>query len=138
MEDSSCLFCKIVSGRIPCYIIHEDEHFLAFLDLAQFTEGHTIAVPKIHATSIWDVPNIGDYYAFIQKIGNHFKRIGFQYVDTMSFGRMVPHSHVHIVPHNLDSIEWKNALSVLGGYQHDPSRRPTPDKGAELVKKFSF
>jgi hypothetical protein len=27
-----CLFCKIVSGDIPCYKVWENDQFLAFLD----------------------------------------------------------------------------------------------------------
>ena len=138
MKKSDCIFCKIISGEIPSCKIHEDDEFLAILDIAQFTEGHTIVIPKEHFDTMWDVPNIGEYLAFVQKVGNHFRGLEYKYVDTLTFGRMVLHSHVHIVPHNGDSDDWEKALQVIGEYQQDPSRHPNNDKGKKLIKKFSF
>lgn len=108
------------------------------LDLAQFTQGHTIAIPKAHFETIWDIPDPKGYLSFIQEIGRNFKKLGFLYVDTMSFGRMVRHCHVHIVPHNNDNVDWHRALSVIGTYQHDPSRHLTNEIGEKLAKMFAF
>ncbi len=134
----SCIFCDIIDGKIPAYIIHENENFIAFLDLAQFTQGHTIAVPKKHFDYVWDVNDISGYFSFVQDIGNHYRNLGYKYVDTMTFGRMVRHSHVHIVPHNGEDQDWKKALEIVGSYQQDPSRRLSKEQGQKLVEKFSF
>lgn len=34
-------FCRIVTGAEPSQTIHEDEHAIAFLNLARSTRGHT-------------------------------------------------------------------------------------------------
>ncbi|MEU4704507.1 HIT family protein [Nonomuraea dietziae] len=44
----SCVFCRIVAGTEPSQTIHEDEHAIAFLNLAQATKGHTLIVPRAH------------------------------------------------------------------------------------------
>jgi histidine triad (HIT) family protein len=52
---TDCIFCRIIAGAAPAYIVAEDERTLAFLDRGQATEGHTLVVPRAHASDIWDV-----------------------------------------------------------------------------------
>ncbi len=42
----STIFDKILDGTIPCHKIYEDDHVLAFLDIAPLSEGHTLVIPK--------------------------------------------------------------------------------------------
>ncbi|NLE61555.1 MAG: HIT domain-containing protein, partial [Planctomycetes bacterium] len=48
MTDPSCVFCKIISGQIPCLRVFEDDATLAFLDVGPLAEGHLLVVPKQH------------------------------------------------------------------------------------------
>ena len=41
-----CIFCKIISGQLPCMKVYEDEHALVFMDIAGDVDGHMVAVPK--------------------------------------------------------------------------------------------
>lgn len=43
---SQTVFDKILDGELPCHKVYEDEHVLAFLDIAPLTEGHTLVIPK--------------------------------------------------------------------------------------------
>ncbi len=138
MKNDTCIFCKIVSGSIPSYKIHENDDYLAILDIAQFTEAHTIVIPKKHFETIWDAPDIAGYYSFVQEIGDHFKRKGYAYVDTLTMGQMVHHAHVHMIPHNGDSSDWETALRVIGKYQLDAGRRLTQKEGNRILKEFAF
>ena len=131
----NCIFCKIVKNEIPAYKVYEDEKYLAILDLAQFTQGHTIVIPKLHHTYVWDVEDDG-YFAVARKIANHYKSLGYKFVDSAIFGRMVPHAHINLVPHNVDNNDWENALTNIGNMQKDKSRWPSKEQGEELVKKF--
>lgn len=47
----NCIFCKIASKDIPGKIVYEDDICLAFLDLSQTTDGHTLVIPKKHYDS---------------------------------------------------------------------------------------
>jgi len=47
----NCVFCSIVSGKIPVAKIWEDEKFLAFLDNRPNTPGMTLVIPKQHYDS---------------------------------------------------------------------------------------
>lgn len=121
-----CIFCKIVKGDIPCYKIYEDEKHLAFLDISQFTKGHTLLIPKDHVNNLWQMHDPSEISVVLHKIGKHFKNLGFKYVDTLTFGRLVPHLHFHLVPHNGDDQEWEKALSGLE-YFHKAKRFSNED-----------
>lgn len=54
-HDPDCIFCRIVAGRAPAYVVVEDDRSVAFLDRGQATEGHTLVVPRTHASDIWTV-----------------------------------------------------------------------------------
>ncbi len=131
-----CIFCRIVKGEIPSYKIYEDKNYLAFLDISQFTPGHTIVIPKKHLEFIWDSKEIGKYFGIVKKIARHFRSLGYTFVDSLTFGRKVPHAHVHLVPHNGNSLNYKKALERLGDLQSDTTRHPSPELGKKLVKKF--
>ena len=102
----NCLFCKIVNGEIPCYKIYEDEKTLAFLDITNNPEGHTLIVPKNHYKNILDVDKteMEAVMATVQKISKHYIDIGYAtginiYINNeKSSGQEVMHLHVHILP----------------------------------------
>ena len=41
---TDCIFCKIAQKNVPGKIIYEDDICLAFLDLSQTTDGHTLVM----------------------------------------------------------------------------------------------
>ena len=49
------IFSKIVSGEINCHKIHENDEFLAFLDVNPLAIGHTLVIPKIEVDYIFDI-----------------------------------------------------------------------------------
>lgn len=138
MKDSNCIFCKIVDGSIPSYKIYEDENYLAFLDISQFTRGHTLVVPKKHYRFVWDIEDVDGYFSFVKKIAEHYKNnLGFKFVDSLVFGRLVPHAHMHLLPHNGDDKEWDKALEGLE-YFHNPDRKLTIENGNKIVNEFKL
>jgi histidine triad (HIT) family protein len=46
------IFSKILRGEIPCHKVYEDEHVLAFLDIAPLSQGHTLVIPKEPAVTL--------------------------------------------------------------------------------------
>lgn len=43
-----CLFCRIISGSIPCKKVYEDDFVLAFHDIEPQAPVHVLVVPKSH------------------------------------------------------------------------------------------
>jgi len=135
---SDCIFCRIVNGEIPSYKVYEDDHFLAFLDISQFTRGHTLVIPKKHYEFVWDVVEIGNYINVAQKVAQHYRTLGYKYVDSLSFGRAVQHAHIHLVPQGEGHSDYTEALSGLDAFVSDSKRRPTAEEGNKLVEKLKL
>ena len=53
MDD--CLFCKIIAGKIPGAIVHEDESVVAFDDVNPQAPVHILIVPRKHIPSTNDL-----------------------------------------------------------------------------------
>ena len=51
----STIFQKIIDGEIPCFKVFENEHVLAFLDVAPLSKGHTLVIPKEPASSLHEL-----------------------------------------------------------------------------------
>jgi histidine triad (HIT) family protein len=49
---NDCLFCKIVEGKIPAKIVHEDDQTLAFDDINPQAPVHTLVIPKMHVAAV--------------------------------------------------------------------------------------
>jgi histidine triad (HIT) family protein len=101
-----CLFCKIITGEIPCQKIYEDEDTLAFLDIRPGNPGHTLVIPKIHTLNLLEI-SCED----VVKIMNVIKKIAPIIIKTVGAfdfniivnvgkeaGQSVFHTHFHILP----------------------------------------
>ncbi|MDD3244568.1 MAG: HIT family protein [Candidatus ainarchaeum sp.] len=106
MDD--CIFCKIISGDVPCYKIYEDEYVLAFLDINPVVNGHTLVIPKKHFVNIFDVDNfyLEKVTAAIKKISVHYNQkfdgINILNANDKSAQQSVFHLHFHIIPRTID------------------------------------
>lgn len=102
----SCIFCKIASGKIPAYKVHEDDNTLAFLDVYPLSKGHTLVIPKAHTRQIEELSEKDSEMLFktVWKLtryiqlatGTTSSLIGIN--NGPESGQEVPHVHIHIIP----------------------------------------
>ncbi len=101
-----CLFCKIVSGDIPCTKIYENDKVLSFMDINPINDGHVLVIPKNHGATIHDLPQ-SDYLAVMsatQEIAKSVKKalnpdgMNIFQLNGEAANQVVPHLHVHILP----------------------------------------
>ena len=52
---SDCIFCKIIDGSIPSTKVYEDDHILAFRDIAPQAPTHILVIPKVHLSGVSEV-----------------------------------------------------------------------------------
>src|SRR5687768_7092855 len=52
---ADCLFCKIISGVIPCDKLYDDADLLAFRDIKPQAPVHVLVIPKRHITTLNDL-----------------------------------------------------------------------------------
>ena len=104
MED--CIFCKIVRGEIPAHKVYEDEHTFAFFDMNPKNEYHTLAIPKKHYASMFDIPEneaVNMIKATKKIIDLYNQKLGLENLHIISNSgkhaqQEVLHLHFHIVP----------------------------------------
>ena len=51
-EEEKCVFCSIVSEKIPGYKISENESAIAVLEINPVSRGHALVIPKVHVQEI--------------------------------------------------------------------------------------
>lgn len=115
-----CIFCKIISGELPCYKIFEDKYTFAFLDIAEDADGHTIVVPKKHVKNILDCDDetLGHIMSTIKRISHHYvDACGYQGINLLNANEIsaqqsVFHLHFHILPRKEN--DGMNAWPKLG------------------------
>jgi histidine triad (HIT) family protein len=56
MGDEQCIFCAILSGRIPSQLVAERAGVVAFRDVHPQAPTHVLVVPRRHVASIEDLP----------------------------------------------------------------------------------
>jgi histidine triad (HIT) family protein len=101
-----CVFCKIVAHKLPSYSVYEDENYVAFLDTAPFSEGHTLVCPKQHGEIVWDMDEeeIGGLFTLASRISkavvSAMDADGFRFVQNNgeAANQVVAHVHVHVIP----------------------------------------
>lgn len=102
----NCIFCSIIKGDIPSFKIYEDNDFLAFLDIAPGTKGHTLIIPKVHAATLEELPDdkAAKILVLAKKIVKAMKEVhGFTNYNIIQnngklAGQTVDHYHMHIIP----------------------------------------
>ncbi|MCD7950897.1 MAG: HIT family protein [Erysipelotrichaceae bacterium] len=112
---NDCIFCKIINHEIPGKIVYEDDICLAFLDLSQTTDGHTLVIPKKHYDHILDVDSdtLGHMMKVVQVVAKNIEdklgAKGFNIVSNMNeiAGQSVHHFHIHIIPRYSESDGFK-------------------------------
>jgi histidine triad (HIT) family protein len=106
VSEPGCIFCAIVADEAPSYRVAESDRALAFLDVNPATDGHTLVVPKRHATDIWDLdPDDGRATWTLAQEVAHLLRDRLR-ADGMTLAQAngragwqhVFHVHVHVIP----------------------------------------
>jgi histidine triad (HIT) family protein len=75
VSDPDCLFCRIVSGRVPAEIVAEREHVIAFRDVNPVAPTHVLVIPREHH------PNIGELAAAEPEALVELVRLGQEVAD---------------------------------------------------------
>ena len=126
-----CVFCEIVAGTAPAIRIHEDDDYLAFLDIRPFTRGHTLVIPKAHSVDLTDTPApaLAGMLAVGQRIAQATRASGLAATgnnvainDGKSAFQTVFHIHLHVVPRrDGDKLSFAKGMLV----RRDPDREST-------------
>ena len=112
--DHNNIFAKILRGELPCVEVYEDEHTLAFMDIAPSVEGHVLVIPKAPAKEIFDLSADGAAglmratHAVAKAVKKALNAPGIMLVQLNgpAAGQSIPHVHFHILP-RADGLDLK-------------------------------
>jgi histidine triad (HIT) family protein len=118
-----CLFCSIVSAKLPAIIIYDDDNHIALMDKYPLSLGHALVIPKLHHANLLSMTpyQFGSLYSVVYMISKAITSA--VNADGFSIGQnngraanqIIPHVHVHIVPRFAnDSQEGKWPSRTVG------------------------
>ena len=134
-----CILCRIVEGTLPSYKVYEDEHTLAFLDIAPVADGHVLLITKHHQQFVEDLPE-EVYKALFESLKRLVKPIQAAFDAPASnisinngpnAGQIIPHVHIHIIPRSKKA--GKNLFS--GAARFKPRSKEYFEKITERIRK---
>ena len=128
---AECIFCDMIDGKLPHYVIYEDDDCLVILDKYPIDNGHSLIITKKHSEKITDmnIDEVSRLFSKIPKISNAIIKA----TDADAFSvaqnngkaakQIIPHVHIHVIPrYNATGTLWTkrkimndNELSELAG-----------------------
>ncbi|HEY1950648.1 MAG TPA: HIT family protein [Bryobacteraceae bacterium] len=102
--DPDCLFCKIIAGKVPGYVVYQNNELIAFLDIHPLFPGHVLLSPRRHYETLLDLPaNLtGPMMAATQVLAKAVEAAvdadGTFIAINNRVSQTVPHLHIHVVP----------------------------------------
>lgn len=125
---NDCVFCRIAAGQAPATKVYEDDTLCAFLDIRPIARGHTLVIPRRHASELEDLD--AELGAHIFRAG-HRLALALRRSDLAADGanlvlndgtaafQTVPHVHLHVIPRRHgDKLSF--AAGLLLRRPHDP------------------
>jgi histidine triad (HIT) family protein len=102
----NCIFCQIVSGKVPSEILYQDDQVIAFRDINPQAPKHLIIIPKRHIPSLAHLPqaesplighmvNVANQLAKKEGIAEKGYRLTINCGE--QGGQVVPHLHLHLL-----------------------------------------
>ncbi len=104
--EPDCIFCAIVAGRAPSTTVARSDRAVAFMGIHPVTPGHTLVVPRAHATDVFDVTadDLAGCVGLAQQMAGRVRdRLGADGVNLLNCsgetaGQTVFHFHIHVIP----------------------------------------
>jgi len=106
LQKQQCIFCQIISGKVPSKKIYEDDLSIAILDINPSTKGHVLLIPKEHYTIMPQLPDniLGHLNVIARNISQGMLRsIGASGTNIfvsngLVAGQRAQHFMIHIIP----------------------------------------
>ncbi|HKU48665.1 MAG TPA: HIT domain-containing protein [Nitrososphaera sp.] len=104
--DLECVFCRILSGKIPAKIIAQNDEALAVLDAFPLAVGHALVISKRHSAKVQQLEKNAVHRVFEMacKVAGAVEGATGAPATTIAVhngreaGQEIPHVHVHIIP----------------------------------------
>jgi histidine triad (HIT) family protein len=114
-----CVICDIVTGKIPAWIVYQNEEIICFFPKTLEAYGHTLIAPKAHYADLYLTPDrlLESVITTAKKLAIHYRdRIGASGINILHASgktaqQSVFHLHLHLIPRfDCDGLDtwWKS------------------------------
>ena len=117
------IFGRILDGEIPCDRVYEDDHVLAFLDVAPLSRGHVLVIPRERVSHMHELSD--DAAAAMGRVLPKLCRAVMRASGCTAYNllqnngeaahQVVMHVHMHIIPKHDDGsglgLQWNAGTS---------------------------
>jgi histidine triad (HIT) family protein len=104
MSAKPCVFCEIIDGTRPAFVVFDSPNVIAFLDYRPLFRGHTLLVPKVHVRLFSDLPSslVPEFFGTAQRLERAVEgglgADGSMILVNNVVSQSVPHLHLHVIP----------------------------------------
>lgn len=108
--EQQCIFCHLVSGKIPSKKVYDDDKVAVILDINPASPGHVFILPKQHALTSFELPEeIVAHMGMVAKqvSQNMIKALKVEgtsifLANGVAAGQRAPHVMMHVIPRYKD------------------------------------
>ena len=100
----NCLFCDIISKKVPADFVYEDENYAVFKDIHPVAPFHVLVVPKTHIPTVnhlaeKDEKTMGGLILTAQKVAQKNNIEGYKLLINVGKdgGQIIDHIHLHLM-----------------------------------------
>jgi histidine triad (HIT) family protein len=103
----TCIFCGIASGRLPASIVHEDDDWMAVMDIHPIRQGHVLLIPRRHVSRLAELDEAEQRRLFVladavlkaqEAAGYANGGSNLLLNDGVAANQHIPHLHLHCIP----------------------------------------
>jgi histidine triad (HIT) family protein len=132
---AECVFCAIVTGQLPAFVVATEPAGTAFLDTRPVFPGHTLVVPPGHVPTLADLPagELAGYFGLVQRVAVAVEAglaaDGTFVAMNNKVSQSVPHLHTHVVP--------RRRKDGLRGFFWPRGKYASPEEATELAARIA-
>ncbi|MFH1365494.1 MAG: HIT domain-containing protein [archaeon] len=121
IEENPCIFCSIVSEKIPSYKLGENKEAFAVLEINPISRGHVLVLPKKHIKEYEQIPN--QAHSLAKKLSKKIKAKLKPKKTKIFFSNFMGHEAINILPIYKEETE-------------NSSRKKADEKDLEKLKEI--
>ncbi|XP_042461991.1 adenylylsulfatase HINT3-like isoform X1 [Zingiber officinale] len=137
--EKGCVFCRIVRGESPAFMLYEDDVCMCILDSNPLTFGHSLIIPKSHTPSLEATPPavVAAMCSKIPILSNCIRKAtqsdSFNLLvnNGSAAGQVIFHTHFHIIPRKAGDKLWPSEPFYT--YNMQSFRRQPLESNQEIV-----
>lgn len=122
-DDHDCVFCRIIAGDAPGYIVEESEHALCILDIHPYTKGHCLVISRRHVPWWHEMTDeeTADLFKLAKVVANRMMaKLTPDFIFLYARGRRIPHTHLFLIPTYAGDV-LDRFFNALENFQESPA-----------------